>query len=216
VILAQPEHQHWLAEHAALIREELNVHDIEFARQADQYISYTVLPDLKRLGPRLGKQLPQLKAALAAADPAALLAQLDATGAALLPLATGEARLERDDIQIRMQAKPGWTAAQGPEAVVVLSTEITPELEREGFSREVVHAIQNRRKDLNCEYTERIAIGLTGDGELPERLIAEFGDYIRGETLAQVLQIGPIEGAEPIELELSGQTLRIFAQRFAP
>ena len=52
----------------ALIREELNVKQVEFAPKADQYITYTVLPDLKRLGPRLGKRLPALKAALAGAD----------------------------------------------------------------------------------------------------------------------------------------------------
>ena len=73
VILADRTHQAWLEEHAALIAEELNVKQVEFTEQADQYITYTVLPDLKRLGPRLGKQLPELKKALAAADAGALL-----------------------------------------------------------------------------------------------------------------------------------------------
>ncbi len=71
VILVDRKHQKWLQEHSSLIAEELNVRQVEFAEKADQYISYTVLPDLKRLGPRLGKQLGELKAALAAADASA-------------------------------------------------------------------------------------------------------------------------------------------------
>ena len=62
-----------------LIREELNVKQVEFVARADQYISYTVLPDLKKLGPRLGKRLPELKKALAAADAVRLLADLELT-----------------------------------------------------------------------------------------------------------------------------------------
>ena len=60
-ILADRKQQPWLEDHVGLIREELNVKQVEFAAKADQYISYTVLPDLKRLGPRLGKRLPALK-----------------------------------------------------------------------------------------------------------------------------------------------------------
>ena len=63
VILVDRSEQGWLADHADLLREELNVKQIEFTDKADQYISYTVLPDLKRLGPRLGKRLPALKTA---------------------------------------------------------------------------------------------------------------------------------------------------------
>src|SRR5690606_25264322 len=77
VILADRTHQAWLQDHAELIAEELNVKLVEYTEKADQYITYTVLPDLKRLGPRLGKQLPELKKTLATADAAALLAQLE-------------------------------------------------------------------------------------------------------------------------------------------
>ena len=78
VILADREHLAWLEEHRALVAEELNVKEVEYPPRADQYISYTILPDLKRLGPRLGKRLPAVKAALAKADAAELFAQLEA------------------------------------------------------------------------------------------------------------------------------------------
>ena len=76
VMLADATHQPWLEQHAELIAEELNVKQVEFADQADEYITYTVLARLKRLGPRLGKQLPAVKKALAEADGGELMAEL--------------------------------------------------------------------------------------------------------------------------------------------
>lgn len=212
VILADTRHQPWLEQHAALVKEELNVKNVEYASRADQYITYTVLPDLKRLGPRLGKRLPALKAALAAADPATLMAQLETDGRVTLSLPEEPVALDRDDLQIRLAAKPGWAAAQGHDVVVVVSTEITDELKREGLARELTHLLQTRRKDLNCAYTDRIEIGVAGaTGEVADA-IGQFADYIRGETLAVVLEMGPIAGIEPIAVELAGQQLQLFVR----
>ncbi len=94
VILADQTHQAWLEEHAALICEELNVKQVEFAERAEQYITYTVLPDLKRLGPRLGKRLPALRKALAEADGGKLLAELEAEGKVTLALPDGPVALD--------------------------------------------------------------------------------------------------------------------------
>ena len=97
VVLADPQHQAWLEEHAALICDELNVKRVEFTQQADQYITYTVLPDLKRLGPRLGKRLPALRKLLAEADAAPAAGRVGAAGQVTLRLARrpGHARRRR-------------------------------------------------------------------------------------------------------------------------
>ena len=187
VVLADATHQAWLEEHAQLIAEELNVKRVEFAAKADQYITYTILPDLKRLGPRLGRQLPALKKALASADAAKLMTDLEIDGNVTLALADGSVTLEAEDIQVRLQAKPGWAAAQGRLCVVVLSTELTSELVAEGLAREVVHAIQNQRKDMNCQYTDRIrVVAVTPSAEL-HGAMTSFADYIKTETLSAEL-----------------------------
>ena len=82
--------------------------------------------------------------------------------------AAGETvELDSEDIQVRLQAKPGWAAAQGPTCVVVLSTELTDALIREGLARDLVRHIQDRRKELDCQYTDRIEVGIVTDsGEL--------------------------------------------------
>ncbi|HEX3656146.1 MAG TPA: isoleucine--tRNA ligase [Pirellulales bacterium] len=212
LILVNPRHGEWIEAHAALIREELNVKQVELAARADQYITYTVLPDLKRLGPRLGKRLPQLRQALAAADAAALLAQLETQGHVVLPVGDEPVTLDAQDIQVRLQAKPGWAAAQGPSAVVVLSTDLTPVLIVEGVARELVHAIQNHRKESGCEYTDRISVGIDSDDEAIQHAMRDFADYIRGETLAIRLANQAIVGVEPIGLNLGGVAAQLYVK----
>jgi isoleucyl-tRNA synthetase len=216
VILVDRKHQGWLQEHSSLIAEELNVKQVEFSEQADQYISYSVLPDLKRLGPRLGKQLPELRKALAQADAGGLLSRLEAEKQVTLPLPGGDVTLDAQDLQIRLQAKEGWAAAQGTASVVVLSTDVDELLLSEGLAREIVHAVQTRRKDINCQYTDRIIIGLETDA-VPLRNAAErFSTYIQSETLATRLVAGPLAKVEPIELKLGSAQVKLYVQVVSP
>jgi isoleucyl-tRNA synthetase len=211
ICLADATHQPWLAEHAALIAEELNVKKVEFATRADEYVAYTVLPDLKKLGPKLGKRLPLVKQALATVDAAALLRTLETEKKGTLQLADGPLVLDADEVQVRLQAKPGWAAAHGGSGVVVLSTEVTPELAAEGLARDFVHSIQNVRKDLSCEYTDRLALGVVGTGE-GAAAVRQFADYIRGETLSTAIDFAPLAGVTPVEVPLGGETLQVYVE----
>ena len=210
VILADDVHLAWLQEHAALICDELNVKRVEFTQRADQYITYTVLPNMKRLGPRLGKQLPALRKTLQAADGGKLLTELEEHGKLTFELPGGSVELDSEDIQVRLQAKEGWAAAQGPSCVVVLSTELTKELEQEGLAREMVRAIQDRRKEMDCQYTDRIVVGLVTDATQLQAAIEQFGDYVRGETLTAELRFEAIADAEPVEVKAAGHVATIY------
>ncbi len=212
VILADASQQAWLAEHAGLICEELNVKAVEFAARADQYISYTVLPDLKKLGPKLGKRLPAVKQALAKADGGRLMAELEQRGAVAIPLPDGAVELTADELQIRLEAKDGWAAAQGKACVVVLATQISPELLLEGAAREMVHAVQTCRKDRNCQYTDRIAVGVETDSAELRQALVTHGDFICGETLASQLSLGALPGVEPLDVKLGEHVARLYVK----
>jgi isoleucyl-tRNA synthetase len=213
VILADRAQEKWLEGHVELLKKELNVKQVEFTQQADHYITYTVLPDLKRLGPRLGKKLPLVKNALSKADAAKLLAEMETAGKVSLKLDDGSSEfLDRDDLQVRLQAKPGWAAAQGRDCVVVLSTEISPELVTEGTARELVHAIQSRRKDTGCEYTDRIEVGIVTESAEIRRAVEQFAEYIKGETLASALKLEPLKNVEAVEVKLGEDTFELFVK----
>jgi isoleucyl-tRNA synthetase len=210
IVLADATHRAWLESYDAIVREELNVKEIEYLESADQYVAYTVLPELKRLGPRLGKRLPAVKQALGNADAAKLLAELRAKGHVVLALADGDVLIDENDVQIRMQARPGWTAAQGPRCVVVLSTELSADLIREGIAREVVRAVQDRRKELGLRYTDRIAVGVVSESAELRSALAEHSDYIRAETLAVALVPEPVPGAESVPTVIADQAAALY------
>jgi isoleucyl-tRNA synthetase len=187
VILADsgPGDEAWLAAHADLVCDELNVKQFEICREPQRYIERSVTADLKKLGPRLGKDLPRVRQALATADASVILAAIKATGRATLALpGGGDVMLEEGDVLVRTTAKPGWAAAEGSRAVVVVASALTPELIAEGFVREVAHAVNARRKALDLEFTDRIHLTLaTASPELRAALEA-YLDYVAGETLA--------------------------------
>ena len=216
VILADRTHQPWLTEHVTLIADELNVKQVEFTQQADQYITYTVLPDLKRLGPRIGKRLPALQQAIGDADAAALLAKMESDGHLTLTVDGEPLRLDSQDLKVRLQARPGWAAAQGKSCVVVLSTELNDNLIAEGWAREIVHVVQTARKDINCQYTDRIAVGLDTDDANILAAMVQFADYIRSETLASELTRGPLKGVSPTETNVGAAALRTYVKVVKP
>jgi isoleucyl-tRNA synthetase len=213
VILTDRRHLPWLEAHSALVCEELNVKEVDYAPAADQYIDYTVLPDLKRLGPRLGKRLPALRKALAEADAAALLAELNRAGKVELQLADGPVGLDSEDLQVRLQAKPGWAAAQGACGVVVLSTELTPDLVAEGLAREFVHAVQTIRKEISCDYTDRLELGIVTASDELRKAIEQFAGYIKAETLAVQLVFEALPGVEGAPMKLAGHEVTIYVKR---
>ena len=212
VILADSQNQSWLEAHDALIKDELNVKEVEYAQQVDQYITYQVQPNFRRLGPRIGKQIPALKQALAEVDAAALLGELDQTGSASIDLPDGSVQLDSEDIQVRLQAKPGWAAAQGRSCVVVLGTEMTDQLVREGLARDLVRLIQERRKEMDCEYTDRIEVGVVTESEELRTAITENMAYICSETLATRLVLESVPDAHSVDLKTSGHDLKQYVK----
>jgi isoleucyl-tRNA synthetase len=200
-----------LEEHAELIADELNVKAVEFTTRGEQYISYSVVPNFKRLGPRLGKNMPAAKKQLAEIDAGKLLAELKSTGKTALKFPDGTSiELDNDDIEVRLTAKEGWAAAQGKGSVVVLSTELTPELEEEGLARDIVRTIQDHRKAEGFQYTDRIEIGIETSSSQVSRAVNAFREYIAGETLANKIVIGSLAGVEPIHMKIANGGMSLY------
>ncbi|MEZ6099798.1 MAG: isoleucine--tRNA ligase [Pirellulaceae bacterium] len=212
VILVDDTHRRWLESHAALIASELNVEQVEFTKDAEKYISYQVLPNFKRLGPRVGKLMPNVKKYLSDADGAMLLNQLQDSGKIAFHLQGTAIELDGDDVQVRLEARQGWAAAQGKGCVVVLSTEIDDRLRRKGLARDVVRLANERRKAMQCRYEDRIHVGVVADdGEL-KLAMEENRQYCMSETLALSWEFSPLPNAEGVELEIGDVPLELFVR----
>ena len=208
VVLSDDSQIAWLQSHVELIREELNVKAVDYTTDGGDYVQYTIVPNFKRLGPKVGKQVPDVKKALAAADGNELLVQLQSTGKVSIELPSGALELDNEDIEIRLQAREGWAAAQGAGCVVVLNTEVTDELRREGIAKDVIRSIQSQRKELDCEYTQRIEIGIVTEDAEVTKAIQEHQSFIANETLADNLVLGTIEGVDPVETDFGSLNVK--------
>ncbi len=210
VILADQTHQAWLESHRDVVAEELNVKEVEFTDEPDKYIEHRLQPNWRLLGPKLGKLMPKFKQWLDQQSGADLLANLRDNGLVDVTIDNQLVQVTPDELVINISAKPGWTAANDRGVVVVLATELTPELVREGMARDVVRLVQDRRKEMDLQFTDRINVGLVTDSDELRQAIEENSDYIRAETLAVSLDHDAIEAAEAVDREVADNQLTIY------
>ena len=195
VILNDDQDQQWLEQHDELLKTELNVLSLTCTTEVGDYVSYEVVPNFKRLGPRVGKLMPKLKQAFAATDGAAMLADLTANGKTSLKIESETIELDSEDIEVRLKAKKGWVAAQGKHAVVVLDPELTPELIRSGYARLINRHIQDFRSEMDLERTDRINVWFLSDQDDLNQAVDENREFLENATLAHSFTLSACEKA---------------------
>jgi isoleucyl-tRNA synthetase len=211
VAVASDSERAQLARFSDAIREELNVHTVTFTQEPQRFVTFELMPNFRTLGPKLGKDLPQVKAQLAKANGSELHAQLERDGFIELTLASGPVRLGPEEIQVRLSAKEDYAAAASGGHVVVLDARVSDTLRREGLAREVVNRIQRARKTLDLPYQARIRIAYEAQGELAQAL-AEHAATVAEETLA--VELTPGAGTtDRQEVDVDGQPLTFWIDR---
>ena len=170
-------------------------------------LDYTVLPNFRALGPKVGKRLPRVKELLAAVDGAAVQAALDVDGRYVLDVDGDEIALTADEVQIRATSHEELALAQEGALAVALDTTLDDALRREGLAREVVRAINDQRKAQGFEIADRIRVALGATGDLQEAIV-EHREWIAGEVLALDLTTEPDGAAGVVELTIDGRPLQ--------
>jgi isoleucyl-tRNA synthetase len=183
LVLNNPGDKAKLEKYRDVIIEELNIKGIEYIDRAEEYVEFTLRPDFAKLGPRLGKLMPKVKAALGAGDTVEMIRRFKVDGKLSLDIDGAKVDIMPDEANITISPKAGYAAAHDAWFVLILNTELTKELIREGLAREFVHKIQNMRKDADLDYQARIEIVFNTD-EYLSAAVAVFTDYIMKETLA--------------------------------
>jgi len=183
VIVANETERAAIEARVGLVTAELNVKELDFVTDTSELVSYEAKPNYRALGPRFGKKMPQVAAAVAALDAAHVAAVLAEGGEIGVNVDGSDHSLGPEDITLALQPLEGYEVEAEAGHAVALQLELDDELRREGLAREIVHAVQNARKDAGLEITDRIALTLAGDPDLLAAAQAHQ-DYLAGEVLA--------------------------------
>jgi isoleucyl-tRNA synthetase len=202
IILANQRHQGWLEQHRDVVAEELNVKEVEFTDEPDKYINIRVDPNWKVLGPKLGKFLPRFKKWLSEQSANELLANLRDNGKIDFDSDGQHFEIVPGELVPTISAKEGWTAANDRGVVVVLATELTPQLIGEGWAREIVRTVNDLRKETGCQFTDRIDLAIVADSADLQRAVRDNAGYIKTETQADSLSDQPLRGVNAVEREI--------------
>ena len=195
----------------SVIADELNVREVVFTDSVRDFTTYTFKPQLKTVGPRYGKHLGDIRAALSALDGNEAMDTLERDGALSLPLSDGTAAsLGRDDLLIDMQQKPGYVSQCDRELTVVLDANLTEELIEEGLVRELISKLQTMRKESGFEVTDRITVSIGGSDRIAA-IVARNREAIARQTLADNISC---DGAPDGKAwDLNGETVSIAVRR---
>jgi isoleucyl-tRNA synthetase len=191
---------------AAVVRDELNVHELRFVSEADELGEVEVKPNYRTLGPRFGKQMPTVAAAVAGLNPAHVAATLREGRTVAISVGGQDHELTGEDLIVSMKPLEGYQVEREGSHAVALELAVDDELRDEGWARDIVRAVQNARQQAGLEITDRIALTLDGDeGLLGAARTHER--YIAGETLAVQVSYESLDGAEPVSID--GRPLKV-------
>ena len=185
VIVAGPDEREAIERFRALVLDELNVREVRFVSDADELGRWELKPNYRALGPRFGKHMPQVAAAVAAPGPRARARAAGRWGSRSTAASTP---WSPTTCQMALQPLDGYQLERAGTHAVALNLELDDDLRREGLAREIVHAVQAARKDAGLKVEDRITLTLGGDPDLVDAARAHEG-YVSGETLATSLDL---------------------------
>ena len=194
---------------AWIIADELNVKKVEFTSDESELVKRSCKANFKVLGARLGKNMKAAAAKIAGLSGAEISDILAGNPLALTFDDGASARITADDLIIQREEKPGLVAASEGGVTIALATALTPELVAEGLARELVSRVQNLRKEMKFDVTDRIDLVCV----LPEDkavMLEPFRQYIAGEVLAESIAFS---GETTVESELNGVPVKLGIRR---
>jgi isoleucyl-tRNA synthetase len=213
-----PEYREAVQQMQSLALEELNIKRLEIVTDLGNLTSVSAKPVFGSLGPRYGKDVQKVAAALTKA-PSDLLRKLQGGHSVSLEADGRQFEIGPGDVTIQVSTEAGWFVGAVGCLQIAISGEVTPELRREGLARDVVRHIQQIRKDMNLNIEDRIHVTYQADdGELAQAIedwkSAGTGHAwgIMEETLCVKLERGPVD-PNAKEVELAERTLRLQVQR---
>lgn len=176
-----------------IVASELNLKAVSFKDDMEEYLSYSFKPQFKVLGPKVGKQIGEVKAALAGINGHAAKAELESTGKLKLTLKSGEVELLPEDVDITMSQTEGFATQRYGNVTIALETTLSQELIEEGFVREIISKLQTMRKDNGFQVVDHITVYAAGNDKLVD-IMSRNEDFLKKVVLADKVVYGSTEG----------------------
>ena len=197
-----------------IVASELNVKQVIFKDDMEAYLTYSFKPQFKVLGPKAGKRIGEIKAALEKVNGHAAKEELDRTGKLRLELPSGIVELLPEDVEVTMAQTEGYACQRYGGITVALETTLTPELIEEGFVRELISKVQTMRKESGFEVTDHIIVCLAGNDKL--RAIVEKNEaFFKRVVLADEINYGAADGAAK-EWNINGEKVTLAVKTYSP
>ena len=194
-----------------LIKHEVNVKEIELLEDASDILVKQIKPNFKVLGPRFGKDMKQVVAAIQKFD-ADYIQKIEEKGALALEINGKSINLQLSDVEISSQDIEGWLVANQGAVTVALDVTITEALKAEGIARELVNRIQNLRKDSGFEVTDMIDVFILNN-EFMDKAVQNNLEYIKAETLTHTLHtVNELENG--IEVNFDDITTKLLIKKY--
>ena len=211
-VLIDGKYEDIISDLTPLIKEELNIKQVIFEKDLDEYMNFSLKPNFRVAGPALGKNIKAFGAAMAKADPKEVMAAFDADGKLTVELNGENVDITPDMVEVRIDAKEGFAVAMENNVFTILDTTITPELEAEGLARELISKVQQMRKQNDYEMMDNIKIYLDADEDVAAA-VDTFKDYIMKETLAVEICGADAVGVELNKVNLNGHKSGLALER---
>lgn len=176
-----------------IVASELNLKAVSFKDDMEEYLSYSFKPQFKVLGPKVGKQIGEVKAALAGINGHAAKAELESTGKLKLTLKSGEVELLPEDVDITMSQTEGFATQRYGNVTIALETTLSRELIEEGFVREIISKLQTMRKENGFQVVDHITVYAAGNDKLVD-IMSRNEDFLKKVVLADKVVYGSTEG----------------------
>ena len=197
-----------------IVASELNVKQVTFKDDMEAYLTYSFKPQFKVLGPKAGKRIGEIKAALEKVNGHAAKEELDRTGRLRLELSSGAVDLLPEDVEVTMAQTEGYACQRYGGVTVALETTLTPELIEEGFVREIISKVQTMRKENGFEVTDHIIVCLAGNDKL--RAIVEKNEaFFKRVVLADEIDYSAADGAAK-EWNINGEKVTLAVKAYKP
>src|SRR5487761_1149405 len=171
---------------AGVVEDELNVDVLEYGSELADGLTLELAPNFRAVGPRLGEAVKELRAALGALDSVAAAAALESGAGVQVTLSTGTFTLTGEDLELRVRSQGGFAVSRDGVEVIALDLELTDDLRRRGYLRDVVRQVQDRRKASGFDVSDHVVVHVTGLDDLAY-LFAELAR----EVLADEVVAGP-------------------------